>query len=150
MKTVLQRVSHARVVVETNGAPETTGEIQAGVLVLVGFDKGDDESKLAYHLKKMTTLRIFPDEEGKMNRSVTDIKGGLLIVSQFTLAGDCKKGTRPSFDKTMPPREAEALYNTFIRQLKALTTLTVQTGQFGAMMQVSLTNDGPVTFILEN
>ncbi len=153
MKTVLQRVSHASVTVddpENNSQKKVTGEIQSGILVLVGFSKGDDESHLAYHLKKIPALRIFPDENGKMNRSVTDINGGLLIVSQFTLAGDCKKGTRPSFDKALPPQEAKALYDEFIRQLKSQTQLNIQSGIFGAMMDVSLRNDGPVTLILES
>ncbi len=145
MKTVLQRVSQARVQVDG----KTTGEIETGILVLVGFERGDDETKLVYHLKKIPSLRIFPDDEGKMNRSLIDISGGLLIVSQFTLAGDCKKGTRPSFDKALSPEEAQRLYDVFIEELK-LKTATVQTGVFGAIMDVSLTNDGPVTLILEN
>ncbi len=126
------------------------GQISCGILVLVGFSKGDDATKLAYHQKKLLSLRIFADEAGKMNRSVTDIGGGLLIVSQFTLAGDCRKGTRPSFDQALNPAEAKDLYQQFISELRQQTELTVETGEFGAMMDVALVNDGPVTLILEN
>lgn len=146
MKTVLQRVSQASVTVD--GA--IAGRIARGILVLVGFEKGDDASKLDYHLKKLREVRIFPDEAGKMNRSVMDIGGGILAVSQFTLAGDCRKGTRPSFDKALPPAEAEALYDRFVERLRDESGLQIETGVFAAMMQVSLVNDGPVTLILEN
>lgn len=146
MKTVLQRVSKARVVV--NG--DIVGQINQGILVLVGFAKEDDSSKLEYQVNKLLKLRMFSDDEGKMNRSVRDIEGELLIVSQFTLAGDCRKGTRPSFDNALPPQEAEDLYVEYVRQLKEQSNLNVETGRFAAMMDVSLTNDGPVTFILEN
>ncbi len=146
MKTVLQRVSQASVTVD--GA--ITGRIDRGILVLAGFEKGDNASKLDYHVKKLREVRIFPDEAGKMNHSVTDIGGGILVVSQFTLAGDCRKGTRPSFDKALPPAEAEALYNQFVARLRDASGLAVETGIFAAMMQVALVNDGPVTLILEN
>lgn len=146
MKTVLQRVSQASVTVEET----ITGQIDRGILVLVGFEKGDNTNKLDYHLKKLCNIRIFPDEAGKMNRSVKDINGAILVVSQFTLAGDCRKGTRPSFDQALPPAEAESLYNTFVRRLREESELQVETGIFAAMMQVALVNDGPVTLLLEN
>lgn len=146
MKTVLQRVSSASVTVDES----IIGQIDRGILVLVGFSKEDDESKLSYHIDKLLKLRIFADEAGKMNLSVSDIGGELLIVSQFTLAGDCKKGTRPSFDSALAPDKARALYEQYVEQLRAQSNLKVETGEFGAMMQVALVNDGPVTFILEN
>ena len=146
MKSVLQRVSQASVSVDG----EVIGQIGQGILVLFGVEKTDTPDKLDYQIKKLLSLRIFPDDAGKMNLSVQDIKGELLIVSQFTLAGDCRKGTRPSFDTAMPPAEAEAMYETFVRRLREESGLTVATGSFGAMMAVSLVNDGPVTFILEN
>jgi len=146
MKTVLQRVSQANVTVEEN----LIGQIKTGILVLVGFEAGDTPEKLVYHQKKIRELRIFPDATGKMNRSIEDVGGGLLIVSQFTLAGDCRKGTRPSFDKALKPAEAEILYNQFVLELRQQTVLKVETGIFGAMMAVSLVNDGPVTLLLEN
>lgn len=146
MKSVLQRISQACVRVDQ----EIVGQIDRGLLVLFGVEKGDDASKLDYHLTKLLRLRIFSDENGKMNRSVQDINGGLLIVSQFTLAADCRKGNRPGFDNAMPPTEAEALYQHFVERLRQESGLNIQTGTFGAMMEVSLINDGPVTFILEN
>lgn len=146
MKTVLQRVSSASVTVDGS----TVGQIGRGVLVLLGFSKEDDERKLDYHVDKLLKLRMFSDDVGKMNLSVTDIEGELLIVSQFTLAGDCRKGTRPSFDSALAPNQANNLYETFIDRLRERSTLMIQTGRFGAMMQVALVNDGPVTFILEN
>jgi D-tyrosyl-tRNA(Tyr) deacylase len=146
MKSVLQRVSQASVTVDG----VTVGQIGPGILVLFGVEKNDTEDKLDYHLGKLLRLRIFPDDAGKMNRSVQDIGGGLLIVSQFTLAGDCRKGNRPGFDNAMPPAEAERMYNLFVQRLRDESGLVVQTGVFGAMMQVSLVNDGPVTFLLEN
>lgn len=146
MKSVLQRVSSASVTVDGN----TVGQIGRGILVLFGVEKTDTEAQLDYHIKKLLSLRIFPDEAGKMNLSIRDIGGELLVVSQFTLAGDCRKGTRPSFDTAMPPAEAERMYNRYVDRLFAESGLTVETGSFGAMMQVSLVNDGPVTFLLEN
>jgi len=146
MKTVLQRVSQASVTVEG----KVVGHIGRGVLILFGVEKTDDVDKLDYHIDKLLKLRIFPDAEGKMNLSVTDIQGELLVVSQFTLAGDCRKGARPSFDSAMPPVVAESIYNQLVGRLRAESGLNVQAGMFGAMMQVSLVNDGPVTFILEN
>lgn len=146
MKSVLQRVSQANVTVDN----KVIGQIGQGILVLFGVEKADDETKLDYHIGKLLRLRIFADENGKMNRSVQDIGGELLIVSQFTLAGDCRKGNRPGFDNAMPPAEAEHMYNRLVERLCQESGLTVQTGAFGAMMQVSLVNDGPVTFLLEN
>ncbi len=146
MKSVLQRVSQASVAVDD----QIIGQIRRGILVLFGVEKNDDDSKLDYHISKLLKLRIFPDDADKMNLSVQDIQGDLLIVSQFTLAGDCRKGTRPGFDNAMPPAEAERIYNRFVERLRAESNLKIETGAFGAMMQVSLINDGPVTFLLEN
>jgi D-tyrosyl-tRNA(Tyr) deacylase len=147
MKSVLQRVSQASVTVEG----QVVGQIDRGILVLFGVEKHDTEDKLAYHVKKLLQLRIFEDEAGKMNRSVQDIGGGLLLVSQFTLAGDCRKGTRPGFDNAMPPERARQFYERYVAMVgEAAGGLPVQTGVFGAMMSVALVNDGPVTFLLEN
>lgn len=147
MKSVLQRVSHASVTVDGT----CVGQIGTGLLVLFGVEKGDTEAKLDYHVKKLWNLRVFEDEAGKMNRSVQDIQGSLLIVSQFTLAGDCRQGNRPGFDQAMRPAQAEMLYLELIRRLRAVNPQhPVETGQFGAHMRISLTNEGPVTFILEN
>ncbi len=146
MRVLLQRVSSASVTV----ADSVIGSIGHGMLLLVGFSKGDDANKLDYHLKKLSTLRIFSDDEGKMNRSIQDVDGAFLVVSQFTLAGDCRKGTRPSFDSALPPDEAKALYDSFVTHLRSATPCSVATGEFGAMMDVALVNDGPVTFLLEN
>lgn len=146
MKLVLQRVSEAQVTVDT----KVVGQIGPGILILLGVEKNDDEAKLDYPLGKLLRLRIFADEAGKMNRSVQDIRGEILVVSQFTLAADCRKGNRPGFDNAMPPAEAERLYSLFIQRLREESGLNVQTGLFGAHMQVSLVNDGPVTFLLEN
>lgn len=146
MKSVLQRVSQASVTVDG----EVIGEIGKGILVLFGVEKADVETQMDYHIKKLLSLRIFADENDKMNLSVQDIRGELLIVSQFTLAGDCRKGNRPGFDNAMPPAEAERMYNRYVERLRVESGLKVETGAFGAMMQVGLVNDGPVTFLLEN
>jgi D-tyrosyl-tRNA(Tyr) deacylase len=147
MKAVLQRVSQASVTVDG----QIVGQIGPGLLVLFGVEKADTADKLDYQVKKLLNLRIFSDEAGKMNRSVVDINGGVLVVSQFTLAGDCRKGNRPGFDNAMPPTEAESMYQQYVQQIQtAAPSLTVQTGVFGAHMDVALVNDGPVTFILEN
>lgn len=145
MKCLIQRVSSASVSVNQ----EVVGNIGIGMLVLVGFSKGDSSEKLAYHIDKLLKLRIFADETGKMNRSIIDIGGSLLVVSQFTLAADCKKGTRPSFDSALEPKLADTLYQQFIKQLSS-SGCPVETGIFAADMAVSLINDGPVTFLLEN
>ncbi|MBI2355536.1 MAG: D-tyrosyl-tRNA(Tyr) deacylase [Deltaproteobacteria bacterium] len=144
MKAVIQRVISASVVVDG----ETVGEIGRGILVLLGVEKGDDESKADWLAEKIVNLRIFSDTEGKMNLSLVDVGGGLLAVSQFTLAGNCAKGRRPSFDTAAPPDEGRRLYEYFATAARRLGT-PVATGIFQADMQVSLVNDGPVTFILE-
>lgn len=146
MKSVLQRVSSASVSVEG----KEISRIESGLLVLFGVEKSDDSSKLDYHVNKLLGLRIFSDEFGRMNRSIQDIQGDLLIVSQFTLAGDCQKGNRPGFDNAMPATEAKALYECLVERLRNKSGLSVSTGLFGATMQVALLNNGPVTFILEN
>ncbi len=144
MRIVLQRVSRARVTVEGR----TTGEIGRGLLLLVGFTEGDGEEALAWMADKVVGLRIFPDDQGKMNRSVLEVGGGLLVISQFTLYGDTRKGRRPSFVDAARPEIAIPLYERFVQLLRA-TGLPVGTGEFGAMMDVELVNDGPVTLILE-
>ena len=144
MKAVIQRVTSASVVVEG----KTVGEIGPGILVLLGVEKGDDEAKADWLAEKICNLRIFSDSEGKMNLSVQETGGSLLIVSQFTIAGNCAKGRRPSFDTAAAPDEGNRLYEYFVAAAKRLG-LPVATGIFQADMQVSLVNDGPVTFILE-
>lgn len=144
MRIVLQRVSRAKVTVEGR----VTGEIGRGLLLLVGFTDGDTDEALAWMADKVVGLRIFPDDEGKMNRSVEDVDGALLVVSQFTLYGDTRKGRRPSFIDAARPEVAIPLYERFLQVLRA-TGRPVQTGEFGAMMDVELVNDGPVTLILE-
>ena len=144
MRLVIQRVSNASVTV----GDEIVGRIGAGLCVFLGVGKADDESKAHLLSEKLSSLRIFEDEQGKMNRSVRDVGGEILVVSQFTLYGDLKKGNRPSFTEAAPATEAERLYETFSDRLRALG-LRVATGRFGAKMDVSLTNDGPATFILE-
>lgn len=144
MKTVIQRVKSASVTIDG----QLYSSINQGILVLYGVEKGDIEEFSKYLAEKILKLRIFEDENSKMNLSLKDIQGELLIVSQFTLAGDTRKGTRPSFDTAMPPKEAEIMYNNFVNMAKE-SGITVKTGIFGAMMDVALINDGPVTFILE-
>ena len=144
MRVVLQRVSRARVSVEGR----TTGEIGRGVLLLAGFTEGDGDEAVAWMAGKVAGLRIFSDAEGKMNRSVLEAGGAALVVSQFTLYGDARKGRRPSFVAAAPPETAIPLYEGFVDRLRA-EGLPVATGEFGAMMEVELVNDGPVTLILE-
>ena len=144
MRIVLQRVSRARVAV----AGRATGEIERGLLLLVGFAEADGEEDLRWMADKVAGLRIFPDEEDRMNRSVGDVGGALLVVSQFTLYGDARRGRRPSFVDAAPPPVAVPLYERFVALLRE-TGLRVETGEFGATMQVELVNDGPVTLILE-
>ncbi len=146
MRIVVQRVSRA--VVRVDG--QTVGEIGRGLLALLGIGKADTEADSDYIIGKILALRIFHDDEGKMNRSVTDIAGGVLVVSQFTLHGDARKGTRPSFSDAMPPADAEKFYNRFMEKLRAATTLQVEEGKFAAMMDVELVNDGPVTILLDS
>jgi len=144
VRLVIQRVSNASVTV----GDEIVGRIGAGLCVFLGVAKADDESKARHLSEKLSSLRIFEDEQGKMNRSTADVGAEILVVSQFTLYGDLKKGNRPSFTEAAPATEAERLYENFVAHLKALG-LRVATGRFQAKMAVSLTNDGPVTFILE-
>lgn len=144
MKAVIQRVSSASVRVD--GA--IVGQIGEGIMVLLGVEKGDREASADWLAEKIVGLRIFEDQDGKMNRSLIDIGGGLLAVSQFTLAGSCDKGRRPSFDTAAPADEGKRLYDYFVDALRR-QQVPVETGIFQADMQVALVNDGPVTFILE-
>jgi D-tyrosyl-tRNA(Tyr) deacylase len=144
MKALLQRVLEARVEI----AGEVVGRIGAGLLLLVCAERGDSEVQADKLLAKILKLRIFSDDAGKMNRSVQDVKGGLLIVSQFTLAADVSGGNRPSFTAAAPPDEGRRLYDYFVAQAMAEHAF-VQTGRFGADMQVHLVNDGPVTIPLQ-
>lgn len=144
MRAVLQRVRRASVTVDG----ERIGEIGAGLLVLLGVTHDDKIEHARWLAEKTVGLRIFADDEGKMNHSVVDIGGAVLVVSQFTLYGDCSKGKRPSFIDAAPPEIAIPLYEAYVNAIKALGVPTA-TGRFGAMMQVELVNDGPVTLILE-
>jgi D-tyrosyl-tRNA(Tyr) deacylase len=144
MRLVLQRVSRARVTVDGR----VTGEIGAGLLLLVGFTHGDAEAALRWMAEKVLGLRIFPDDQGKMNRSVEEVGGALLVVSQFTLYGDASRGRRPSFVTAARPEVAIPLYERFVEILRE-SGRSVGTGEFGAMMDVELVNDGPVTLVLE-
>ncbi len=145
MKLVIQRVSEANVKVDG----KTLGEIGQGLLVLIGIGDGDTKEIADKYLNKMLKLRIFADENGKTNLSLKDIGGGLLLISQFTLYADCKKGNRPSFIRAGAPDEAEALYHYMVEQARKLTD-QVEEGEFGADMKVSLVNDGPFTIVLED
>jgi len=144
MKIILQRVTRASVVVKG----ERIAAISKGLLVFFGVEKHDDEEKVIFLAEKTLNLRVFPDEKGKMNLSCMDICGEILVVSQFTLAGDCSKGRRPGFDNAAPPNVAQFLYQKFIQQISQ-SKLKIATGKFGVDMQVELINDGPVTFSLE-
>jgi len=144
MRAVLQRVSRASVEVE--GA--VVGRIDRGWLVFLGVGKADAEAQVEWLAAKILGLRAFEDESGKMNRSVQDVGGGLLVVSQFTLLGDCRKGRRPSFDAAAPPEQANRLYERFVERLRA-SGLTVASGVFQATMKVELVNEGPVTFVID-
>ena len=145
MKALLQRVSRASVTVDGN----CVGEIGAGLLVLLGLERGDDQQTGERLLERLLSYRVFADPEGRMNRSVRDIGGGVLLVSQFTLAAETGKGLRPGFSSALPPAEAEELYQYLLGQLRQRHE-QVAAGLFGANMQVSLVNDGPVTFLLES
>ena len=145
MRVVLQRVRSARVTISGRVA----GEIGRGLLLLVGFTQTDTEDALGWMAEKVLGLRIFPDDEGKMNRSVDEVGGSLLVVSQFTLYGDARKGRRPSFVDAAPPPVAIPLYEAFVARLRAAAPGRVETGEFGAMMDVELVNEGPVTLVLE-
>ncbi|CAE6712921.1 MAG: D-tyrosyl-tRNA(Tyr) deacylase [Nitrospira sp.] len=145
MKAVIQRVTRASVEVEGH----TVGRIGVGLLVLLGIAKGDEERDLLHVVDKLHTLRIFADEQGKMNRSLTEVGGAILLVSQFTLLGDTTKGRRPGFDHAAPPDEARRWYEQAVTRLRS-AGVKVETGVFGAHMQVELLNDGPVTFLLDS
>jgi len=145
MKAVIQRVSRARV--EVHG--KVVGQIAGGLLVLLGMMHGDTEKDADWLVEKITKLRIFEDDEGKMNLSVEDIGGGILVVSQFTLYADCKKGTRPSFIDAARPDVAEPLYN-YVVQRFIDTGFHTETGEFGAKMEIDFVNDGPVTIVLDS
>lgn len=145
MKAVIQRVSRASVRVDG----QIIGRIDEGFMVLLGVDREDTETDLEYVVKKVTGLRIFTDEQDKMNLSLSDIHGSLLIVSQFTLMASTRKGNRPSFTQAGPPEMSEALYEGFIEQCKNMG-FHVEHGQFGAHMEVELVNDGPVTIIIDS
>ncbi len=144
MIAVIQRVSRASV--EVDG--RITGRIGRGLLVLLGVHRGDGDAEADFLAKKIAALRVFNDEDGKMNLSCREVGGAMLVVSQFTLCADCRKGRRPSFDRAADPQEATRLYNYFCGRLRQLG-YQVETGEFGAMMNVELVNDGPVTFVLE-
>ena len=144
MKLVVQRVKSASLVIDN----ELYSAVDNGYLVLFGAEKGDTNAQADWLANKICALRCFSDENGKMNLSIRDINGEMLIVSQFTLAGSVKKGTRPSFDNAMEPNQAKELYEYFISKVKE-QDIPVKTGVFGAHMEISLLNDGPVTFIIE-
>ena len=143
MKLVIQRVNQASVTIEN----KLYSSIEKGLLVLFGVEKDDSEEMLEYYAQKLLKLRIFEDEQGKMNKSVLDIRGEILVVSQFTLCADCKKGTRPSFDNAKEPKIAKEYYEKFVEILKK-SGINIKTGVFGAHMEVALLNNGPVTIIL--
>ena len=145
MKLVIQRVTHAKVTVEG----KVTGEIEKGFLVLVGIKQGDTKQQADYLVRKLCNLRVFSDENGKMNLSIKDVNGSLLIVSQFTLYGDCKDGNRPSFIQAAKSDEAIPLYEYFCDKCSE-NEIKVEKGIFGADMKVELLNDGPVTIVIEN
>src|SRR6185295_13989005 len=146
MRAVIQRVTRAAVEVEG----KTIGQIRTGLVVLVGVAKGDTETDVTYLVEKIPALRIFSDEAGKMNRSLAEIAGGVLAISQFTLMGDTRKGRRPGFDQAADPETARRLYEQFVAQLREGTDLAIETGTFGANMEIELVNNGPVTFVLDS
>ena len=145
MRAVAQRVSRAKVTV----TGEITGEIGLGLLILLGVADDDSQTDAAYLAEKLAGLRIFPDDEGKMNRSLTEAGGAMLVVSQFTLLGDCRKGRRPSFIKAARPELAVSLYNAFVAEVRG-RGITVATGRFQEQMDVELVNDGPVTLLIDS
>lgn len=144
MKALIQRVQEASVVVDD----ECVGQINSGLLLFLGVEKGDDENRAQRLLDKVIGYRVFEDHQGKMNRSLLDVQGGLLVVSQFTLVADTRKGMRPSFSGGAPPELGHGLYDFFVAQAREKVA-DVNTGRFGADMKVSLLNDGPVTFLLQ-
>jgi len=145
MRAVIQRVKYSSVTIDG----EKTAQIEKGLNVLLGISHEDTEEDCGYLARKITELRIFEDEEGKMNRSLLDVGGQMLIISQFTLYGDCRKGRRPSFVGAARPETAIPLYEEFIKTVEALGVKEVQTGKFGADMKVEILNDGPVTLIID-
>ncbi|HHU33046.1 MAG: D-aminoacyl-tRNA deacylase [Zhaonellaceae bacterium] len=145
MRAVVQRVAKGRVLVEER----VVGEIGKGFVVLLGVSVDDTEKDASYLADKVANLRVFPDNEGKMNLSILDVGGSILVVSQFTLLGDCRNGRRPSFIQAARPEKADELYNSFVQQLKKLG-LNVATGQFQTDMLVEIANDGPVTVLLDS
>ena len=147
MRVVLQRVSRAEVRIDG----ESVGRIARGYLLLAGFHASDDDEALGWMASKIVALRLFPDDDGRMNRSLDELTppGAMLVVSQFTLYGDARKGRRPSFVDAAAPDQAEALYRRFLDALRDVAPGPVETGRFGAMMEVELVNDGPVTLLLE-
>ncbi|CAN5789311.1 D-aminoacyl-tRNA deacylase [soil metagenome] len=145
MKVVLQRVERASVTV----GERVTGRIGKGYLALAGFTATDEGATLEWMADKLVALRLFADDEAKMNLALNDVAGGVLVVSQFTLYGDARRGRRPSFIGAAPPAQAEQLYEQFVALLRERVTGAVETGEFGAMMAVELINDGPVTLVLE-
>ena len=145
MRAVVQRVSRAQVVIDG----EITGQIGLGLLILLGVGHDDTEADANYLAEKIAGLRVFEDDQGKMNRSVQDIGGSVLAVSQFTLYGDVRRGKRPSFDSAAPPEKARHLYEFFVEQIRS-TGLRCETGRFQEMMKVELVNEGPVTILLDS
>jgi D-tyrosyl-tRNA(Tyr) deacylase len=144
VRAVVQRALAARV--EVGG--QTVGAIERGLVVFLGVGKGDESADADYLVDKILGLRVFEDDHGKMNLALSDISGGLLVISQFTLYGDVTRGRRPSFDQAMPPKEAEELYERFVARARAAHP-RVETGRFGADMRIAVDNDGPVTLIVE-
>ena len=144
MRACIQRVNHSRVIVEG----EVTGEISQGLLVLLGVSVEDQRQQMQWLADKIIGLRIFEDDQGKMNRSLAEVGGAMLVVSQFTLYGDCRKGRRPSFIAAAPPEKAEAMYNEFVQYIRN-QGISVSTGRFRTHMNVELTNDGPVTIWID-
>jgi D-aminoacyl-tRNA deacylase len=149
MRAIVQRVSRAKVTVNVAEKEEVTGKIGLGLLVLLAVGHGDAEADAVYLAEKVAGLRIFEDENGKMNRSVQDVSGSVLAVSQFTLYGDVRRGKRPSFDDAAPPEVARKLYEFFVERVRA-AGLRCETGRFQEMMQVELVNEGPVTILLDS
>ena len=146
MRAVVQRVSRASVTVDAR----VTGQIERGLLVFLGAGAGDGPADLQYIVDKVVNLRIFPDDAGKMNRSVLDIGGGVLVVSQFTLYGDARQGRRPAFTGALEPAAAKALYEQSLAAIRSAGVATVEAGEFAADMKVELLNDGPVTILLDS
>ena len=146
MRIVIQRVSEASVRIDN----KLVGQIDAGMMILLGIEEADDQSDADWLVQKVLGLRIFSDEEGKMNRSIGEMNGRFLVVSQFTLHASTKKGNRPSYIRAARPEHAIPLYEYFIQQLGILSNTTIETGKFGADMKVSLLNDGPVTILIDS